>query len=283
MADSRISVPPRTPRGEAVRGAHLDPPRDGDRLSHRRRAASRSAQRDPQLHLPLQRRAGVRRAHELGHRRQSVPALFRHRARIRNARFRMDRRRRRARRRRRRRSKSSDAARRCCACRRLPRCRCAATAPLRRSARCRSSVLRSGIDVRRRRRARDAGRRPRESRDCSGSSAARNSGAMPPAHGRAARRVMATRRLRCAASPRAIRRSTPTSGTVLDLEARINDCRVRRQQARAAGARIRRPARRSPPTSPINRAECRWRCASTARRAPRSSAAARSTTRATGR
>ena len=49
------------------------------------------------------------------------------------------------------------------------------------------------------------------------------------------------------------------TGRVLDLEARIDDCRARRQQARDRCRGSRTICSRSPRTSPISRADCRSR------------------------
>jgi hypothetical protein len=70
------------------------------------------------------------------------------------------------------------------------------------------------------------------------------------------------------------------SGTVLDLEARINDCRVRRQKQHALNPTI---CSASPPTLPCNRGGYRWRPGSTGPPARHSIADARFTTSGMGR
>ena len=79
MPDARITVPDRVARGEPfeVRILIRHPMETGYRTDDIGQVDP--AQRDPHAHLPLQRRRRVRRAAELRHRRQSLPALLRDR------------------------------------------------------------------------------------------------------------------------------------------------------------------------------------------------------------
>ena len=103
--------------------------------------------------------------------------------------------------------------------------------------------LRSGHRVRRRRRARDAGRRRRRTPACCGSSAARRCGRAADGARMRARAATGTR----AASMKGVAARYPAwdaaAGRIVDLEDRINACRVERQRAPPLRARIGGPAR----------------------------------------